>query len=209
VLIEGPTSAGKTSSIGYLARRTGHQFVRINNHGHTDIQEYVGSYVSDPNTSKLVFHDGVLVRALCQGHWLVLDELNLAPTEVLEALNRLLDDNRELLIPETQELITDFMLFATQNPSGLFAGAKHFPELSVIASSKSTPSSRTRTNTKQLTGCALSSHARPRSMISSAQTLVLALPSSSFLKWVSESSLVAKADHILVSGHNGGASASK
>ena len=127
VLIEGPTSAGKTSSIEYLARRTGHQFVRINNHEHTDIQEYVGSYVSDPNTGKLVFRDGVLVRALRQGHWLVLDELNLAPTDVLEALNRLLDDNRELLIPETQELIAphpDFMLFATQNPSGLYAGRK-------------------------------------------------------------------------------------
>lgn len=33
---------------------------------------------------------------------MVLDELNLAPSEVLEALNRLLDGNRELFIPETQ-----------------------------------------------------------------------------------------------------------
>jgi midasin len=108
-----------------IARRAGHQFVRINNHEHTDIQEYIGSYVSDANTGKLVFHDGVLVRALRQGHRLVLDELNLAPTDVLEALN--LDDNRELLIPETQELITphpDFMLFTTQNPPGLYAGRK-------------------------------------------------------------------------------------
>jgi hypothetical protein len=35
-----------------------------------------------------VFREGALVTALRQGHWLVLDELNLAPTEVLEALNR-------------------------------------------------------------------------------------------------------------------------
>ncbi len=42
VLIEGPTSSGKTSSIEYLAKRTGHRFVRINNHEHTDIQEYLG-----------------------------------------------------------------------------------------------------------------------------------------------------------------------
>ena len=27
-------------------------------------------------------------QAVRQGHWIVLDELNLAPTEVLEALNR-------------------------------------------------------------------------------------------------------------------------
>lgn len=127
VLIEGPTSSGKTSSIEYLAKRTGHRFVRINNHEHTDIQEYIGTYVSDPVTGKLVFKEGLLVRALRQGDWIVLDELNLAPTDVLEALNRLLDDNRELLIPETQEVVRPhphFMLFATQNPPGLYAGRK-------------------------------------------------------------------------------------
>ena len=127
VLIEGPTSSGKTSSIEYLAKRTGHRFVRINNHEHTDIQEYLGSYVSDPLTGKLVFKDGLLLQALRHGHWIVLDELNLAPTDVLEALNRLLDDNRELVIPETQEIVRPhphFMLFATQNPPGLYAGRK-------------------------------------------------------------------------------------
>lgn len=127
ILIEGPTSTGKTSSIEYLAKRTGHHFVRINNHEHTDIQEYLGSYVSDPLTGKLVFKDGLLVQALREGHWIVLDELNLAPTDVLEALNRLLDDNRELVIPETQEVIRPhphFMLYATQNPPGLYAGRK-------------------------------------------------------------------------------------
>ncbi|KAI0693224.1 midasin [Cytidiella melzeri] len=127
VLIEGPTSSGKTSSIEYLAKRTGHRFVRINNHEHTDIQEYIGTYVSDPTTGKLVFKDGLLVRALRNGDWIVLDELNLAPTDVLEALNRLLDDNRELVIPETQEVVKPhphFMLFATQNPPGLYGGRK-------------------------------------------------------------------------------------
>ncbi|KAG1748578.1 midasin [Suillus lakei] len=123
----GPTSAGKTSAVEYLARRTGHRFIRINNHEHTDVQEYLGSYVSDPATGKLVFKDGLLVHALRHGHWIVLDELNLAPTDVLEALNRLLDDNRELVVPETQEVIRPhphFMLFATQNPPGLYAGRK-------------------------------------------------------------------------------------
>ncbi|SCZ88717.1 BZ3500_MvSof-1268-A1-R1_Chr2-1g04590 [Microbotryum saponariae] len=127
VLIQGPTSAGKTSVIEYLARRTGHRFVRINNHEHTDIQEYIGTYVSDPDSGKLVFQEGVLVRALRRGDWIVLDELNLAPTDVLEALNRLLDDNRELVIPETGELVRPhphFMLFATQNPPGLYGGRK-------------------------------------------------------------------------------------
>uniref|UniRef100_V5GS24 Midasin n=1 Tax=Kalmanozyma brasiliensis (strain GHG001) TaxID=1365824 RepID=V5GS24_KALBG len=127
VLIQGPTSAGKTSAVEFLARRTGHRFVRINNHEHTDIQEYIGSYASDPDSGKLSFQEGLLVKALRRGDWIVLDELNLAPTDVLEALNRLLDDNRELVIPETGEVVKPhphFMLFATQNPPGLYAGRK-------------------------------------------------------------------------------------
>jgi midasin len=126
VLIQGPTSSGKTSMIEYLAKRTGHEFVRINNHEHTDLQEYLGTYVSDSH-GRLQFQEGVLVKALRDGHWIVLDELNLAPTDVLEALNRLLDDNRELLLPETQEIVRphpEFMLFATQNPAGLYGGRK-------------------------------------------------------------------------------------
>ncbi|KAJ2886267.1 AAA ATPase midasin, partial [Coemansia asiatica] len=125
VLIQGPTSAGKTSMVQHLARLTGHKFVRINNHEHTDLQEYLGAYASVDG--RLVFQEGLLVRALREGHWLVLDELNLAPSDVLEALNRLLDDNRELVIPETQEIVRPhphFMLFATQNPAGLYGGRK-------------------------------------------------------------------------------------
>ena len=126
VLVQGPTSSGKTSMIEYLAKFSGNKFVRINNHEHTDLQEYLGTYVSGSD-GQLRFQEGLLVQALRQGHWIVLDELNLAPTDVLEALNRLLDDNRELLIPETQEIVRpheNFMLFATQNPPGLYGGRK-------------------------------------------------------------------------------------
>ncbi|KAL2155988.1 hypothetical protein VTH82DRAFT_732 [Thermothelomyces myriococcoides] len=126
ILIQGPTSAGKTSMIEYLANYTGNKFVRINNHEHTDLQEYLGTYVSD-SEGKLKFQEGLLVQAMREGSWIVLDELNLAPTDVLEALNRLLDDNRELLIPETQEIVRpaeNFCLFATQNPPGLYGGRK-------------------------------------------------------------------------------------
>lgn len=35
VLLEGPTSAGKTTLVEYLAARCGHEVVRINNHEHT------------------------------------------------------------------------------------------------------------------------------------------------------------------------------
>jgi midasin len=56
ILIQGPTSAGKTSIIEYLAKRTGHRFIRINNHEHTDLQEYIGGYVSN-DQGALVFQE--------------------------------------------------------------------------------------------------------------------------------------------------------
>ena len=126
VLLQGDTSVGKTSLVTFLAMACGVQCVRINNHEHTDIQEYLGCYAPD-DCGKLVFREGALVTAMRNGHWIILDELNLAPTDVLEALNRLLDDNRELYLPETQETVrahTNFRLFATQNPPGLYGGRK-------------------------------------------------------------------------------------
>uniref|UniRef100_A0A1A9V9X2 Midasin n=1 Tax=Glossina austeni TaxID=7395 RepID=A0A1A9V9X2_GLOAU len=126
VLLQGPTSAGKTSLIEYIAKRSGNYCLRINNHEHTDLQEYIGTYTADM-TGKLTFKEGVLVQAMRHGYWIILDELNLASTEILEALNRVLDDNRELFIPETQTIVkahSNFMLFATQNPPGLYGGRK-------------------------------------------------------------------------------------
>lgn len=63
MLLEGPTSSGKTSLVKYLAALTGHKCVRVNNHQHTDVEEYVGKYLPDA-TGRLVFHPGVLVEAL-------------------------------------------------------------------------------------------------------------------------------------------------
>ena len=75
ILLQGPTSSGKTSLVEYLATRTGHKFVRINNHEHTDLQEYLGSYVTDaegafsgPETRDFRFRD-VRVFFFVFEHW--------------------------------------------------------------------------------------------------------------------------------------------
>ncbi|KAL5111458.1 Midasin [Taenia crassiceps] len=137
LLLQGETSVGKTSLITYLAARVGQVCHRINNHEHTDLQTYLGAYTAASAVSvctsnesgpvPLVFQEGIFVQAMKQGHWIILDELNLAPTEILEALNRVLDENRELFITETQEVVKahpHFRVFATQNPPGLYAGRK-------------------------------------------------------------------------------------
>ena len=65
VLLQGETSVGKTSLITWLARSSGNQCVRVNNHEHTDLQEYVGCYAAD-ESGKLVFRDGE--RTYCKGY---------------------------------------------------------------------------------------------------------------------------------------------
>eukprot|EP01022_Parablepharisma_sp_SALTPOND_P017058 TRINITY_DN2645_c0_g1_i1.p1 TRINITY_DN2645_c0_g1~~TRINITY_DN2645_c0_g1_i1.p1 ORF type:complete len:5413 (+),score=668.55 TRINITY_DN2645_c0_g1_i1:2932-19170(+) len=130
ILLEGHTSSGKTAMIEYLACKTFNNCIRINNHLNTDVQEYIGSYVPD-STGKLYFQEGALIEAVRNGYWVILDELNLAPSEVLEALNRLLDDNREIYIAETQTMLKAhpmFRVFATQNPTEGYGGRKELSE---------------------------------------------------------------------------------
>ena len=56
-------SVGKTSLVTYLANIMGNTVVRVNNHEHTDIQLYIGSYTSD-SSGRLVFKLGVLAEAV-------------------------------------------------------------------------------------------------------------------------------------------------
>lgn len=116
VLFQGDTSTGKTSLIYALAKKHGVRVLRVNNHAHTDSSDYIGNYTS--GAGGIVFQEGVLLTAMRKGCWIILDELNLAPSDVLEVLNRLLDDNREVYVPELDEVVRphpSFRIFATQN----------------------------------------------------------------------------------------------
>jgi midasin len=57
VLLQGETSVGKTSLVTYLAHVTGHRCLRINNHEHTDLQEYLGQYTAGAD-GQLTFREG-------------------------------------------------------------------------------------------------------------------------------------------------------
>lgn len=123
VLLQGDTSTGKTSLILALATKYQRKVIRINNHNQTESSDYMGNYLSTKDGIK--FSPGPLITAMKKGYWVILDELNLAPSDVLEVLNRLLDDNRELYVPEMDETIRphpDFRIFATQN---LNYGGRH------------------------------------------------------------------------------------
>ena len=72
----------------FLAGLLGQKVYRVNNHKDTDLEEYLGSFQPSVEKGGLKFKYGVLSRAMKEGSWLLLDELNLAKSEILEALNR-------------------------------------------------------------------------------------------------------------------------
>jgi midasin len=160
-ILEGPTSAGKTSLVRYLSYKTGTPYRRINVSFHTEVSDLLGHYVGGEQRYtkeelekmtdeqlgalgaeygleagltraqrvKVLFDaqlnprwvDGPVVRAMRRGEVLLIDEINLARPDVLERLNSLLDDDREIRLTEHRNEIIrpnrSFRIFATMNPA--------------------------------------------------------------------------------------------
>ena len=49
---------------------------------------------------KFSWCDGVLLQAIKNGYWFLIDEMNLAQQSILEGLNAILDHRRTVYIPE-------------------------------------------------------------------------------------------------------------
>ena len=134
ILLEGIPGVGKSSIVMALARCYGYELVRINLSEQTDISDLFGADLpSDSgNAGEFMWRDGPLLRALKEGVWVLLDELNLASQSVLEGLNSCFDHRQEIYISEldrTFEIKTQSTrIFATQNPMRQGGGRKGLPK---------------------------------------------------------------------------------
>ncbi|PWV03776.1 putative Midasin [Trypanosoma cruzi] len=92
---------------------------------------YLPCHSNDENEEPhFSWSDGVLLQAVKNGWWVILDELNLASQAVLEGLNALLDHRSAVFIPELGEEFTaadEFRVFACQNPLLEGGGRKGLP----------------------------------------------------------------------------------
>ncbi|KAG7275418.1 hypothetical protein CRUP_030903 [Coryphaenoides rupestris] len=134
VLLEGSPGVGKTSLVGALAKASGNHLVRINLSEQTDVTDLFGTDlpVEGGKGGEFAWRDGPLLAALKAGHWIVLDELNLASQSVLEGLNACLDHRAEVYVPE---LAMSFhvqhhktRIFGCQNPYTQGGGRKGLPK---------------------------------------------------------------------------------
>lgn len=128
VLLIGDTGTGKTSFIRHLAKETNNGFRRLNLNGSTTADELVGHYVVDDKKAGMRWVDGVLLDAMRNGYWLLLDELNAGLPEVLFVLQSVLDDDKFLVVAEHEgevvRPVEGFRIFATMNPSLEYAGTR-------------------------------------------------------------------------------------
>jgi midasin len=120
ILLEGSPGVGKTSLVTALANLSGHKLCRINLSDQTDLTDLFGSDlpVEGGVAGEFAWKDAEFLKALQEGHWVLLDEMNLASQAVLEGLNAILDHRGTVYIPELKQSFKrnpSFRIFAGQN----------------------------------------------------------------------------------------------
>ena len=130
-MLEGETATAKTTAILWLAMMARQNAIRVNLSGQTDTGELVGRFIpstqSGENRPAWEFSEGYIPRALRNGWWVILDEVNLAEPQVLERLNPVLELPPTLVLTEHDgrrfgsggdvPISENFRLFGTMNPS--------------------------------------------------------------------------------------------
>ena len=115
VLLEGPAGCGKSATLREAARRFGRSYedndvVVLHFDAHTDSKSLLGAYVCGASPGEFEWQPGSLTRAVRSGKWVLIEDVDVAPFEVLSALIPLLEE-RKLYIAgrgETVVHIPDF-----------------------------------------------------------------------------------------------------
>jgi len=117
ILLKGPTGAGKSRFVEYMAQKLGRQLITISCHEETSSTDLVGRFLL--KGAETVWQDGPLTTGVRSGAIVYLDEIAEARPDVIVAVHPLTDHRRELFIDKLGESVKahpDFMLVASFNP---------------------------------------------------------------------------------------------
>lgn len=128
VCFTGPKGCGKTSQVFYLASLLNQSVERVNLNGGMTIYDFIGTYETDSNKG-MKWIDGVLTKAVKNGSWLLIDEMDYGQSDILCRLNALLesDDGRLVLNEKGGEVIIphpNFRIIATGNTIGAMENSR-------------------------------------------------------------------------------------
>uniref|UniRef100_H2ZRQ3 ATPase dynein-related AAA domain-containing protein n=1 Tax=Latimeria chalumnae TaxID=7897 RepID=H2ZRQ3_LATCH len=120
VLLEGPIGCGKTALVEYLAAVTGRgkppAILKVQLGDQTDSKMLLGMYRCTDVPGEFIWQPGTLTQAVSNGYWILLEDIDYAPLDVISVLIPLLE-NGELLIPGRGDYIkaaSGFQFFATR-----------------------------------------------------------------------------------------------
>ncbi|TWT00968.1 AAA family ATPase [Planomicrobium sp. CPCC 101079] len=120
VLLKGPTGAGKTKLAESISATFSQPMQSINCSVDLDAEALIGfkTLVQRDGQSAIEFVEGPVVTAMKNGHFLYIDEINMAKAETLPILHSALDHRRMMTNPFTGEVIQahpDFGVIAAIN----------------------------------------------------------------------------------------------
>jgi len=122
VIVQGPVGSGKTSLIEYLAAAVGRHSVphltKVQMGDQVDSKALIGTYCCTDIPGEFVWKSGPLTNAMVDGHWLLLEDIDCAPCDVLTTLSAVLETKSLSTLPgcsnRVERLHSDFRIFFTR-----------------------------------------------------------------------------------------------
>jgi nitric oxide reductase NorQ protein len=121
VLLKGPTGSGKTKLAEHVSAIFNQPMHAVNCSTDLDAEALLGFKTlshDEQGKSQIVFIPGPIMKAMMKGHFLYIDEINMAKPETLSLINGVLDYRRSITNPFTGDVITahpDFRVVAAIN----------------------------------------------------------------------------------------------